>query len=124
MNVQLPVQGIVEFPFRGFLYFCNGHVYRAKSIVAYFVYKLVYKYDKTPDEIRTILRSCFDDVITFEQYEALDEDIKKQYTWFSIKKVKYVYKHSIVNIVKKMIALAADYDIHIEELIILKTSKN
>lgn len=117
VNVQFPVQGIEEL--EDWYYLCEGKVFSRRSIVAKIVYELVYKQGKTPDDVRTILgRYC--EVLTEEQFEALDQEDKDSYKVFSIKRVKYPYKGLSG---KKLLAFAEENGIHIEDLVIHKSSK-
>lgn len=112
VNVQLPVQGIEEL--EDWYYLCEGKVYSHRSIVAKIVYELVYTQGKTPEDARTILgRYC--EVLTEEQFEAVDQEEKDSYNVFSIKRVKYPYK-GISG--KKLYALAEENGIPIEDLVI------
>lgn len=117
VNVQMPVQGIEELEY-GY-YLCEGKVYSRRSVVAKLVYELVYTQGKSPDDVRTILgRYC--EILTEEQFAALDQEGKDSYKVFSIKRVKYPYKGLSG---KKILALAEENGIHIEDLVIHKSSK-
>jgi len=116
-NVKMPVQGIEELEY-GY-YLCEGKVYSRRSVAAKLVYELVYTQGKSPDDVRTILgRYC--EILTEEQFAALDQEGKDSYKVFSIKRVKYPYKGLSG---KKILALAEENGIHIEDLVIHKSSK-
>ena len=116
--VQLPVENI-EYLVRKH-YICNGEVYSYQAIIAYIVYRMVYTHEKTPDEVREILRSHGMVVLTYEQYEQLDQSARNQYRVFSIKRVKYPYeKHSLRD--DDLIELAAEYGLHVENLILSRS---
>ena len=112
VNVQLPVQGLEELEY-GY-YFCEGKVYSRRTIVAKIVFELVYTQGKSPDDVRMILgRYC--EVLTEEQFEALDSEEQDLYKVFSIKRVKYPYKGLSG---KRVLALAEDNGIYVEDLVI------
>ncbi len=111
--VTLSVQGIKTLP--AWYCLCDGQVYTWRSIVDLFVYKLIYEQSKTEAEVRTILQSCCQDIISNEQFEELDQDEKEQYNSFSIKLVKYYYRNMSG---ENLINVAAQNDIRIENLVI------
>ena len=112
--VHLPVQGIKNLPLRYF--FFDGKVYSSKGALATIVYELVYHQGKTADDVRMILgRYC--EVLTEEQFEALNQDERDSYKVFSIKQVKYPYKGLSG---KDLLSLAAEIGLNIENLVISK----
>ena len=115
--VHLRIQGIKQL-FAGY-YLCNDLVYTRRTIVAKFVCELVYKQGKTEEEVRTILRSWCQDVLSHEQFEELNQEEKDQYNSFSIKRVKYHYRDMSV---EELIKVAAQNSIRIENLVIKKVS--
>lgn len=113
VNVQLPIQGIEDLC--DWYYLCDGQVYTKSSIVAKFVYNLVYGQGKTEADVRTILQSFCQDVLSNEQFEELDQDGKDQYESFSIKRVKYHFGKMSE---KDLIIVAAQNGVRIENLVI------
>ena len=112
--VHLPVQGIKNLPL--WYFFFDGKVYSSKGALATIVYELVYHQGKTADDVRMVLgRYC--EVLTEEQFEALNQDERDSYKVFSIKQVKYPYKGLSG---KDLLSLAAEIGLNIENLVISK----
>lgn len=113
-KINLPVQGIKRL--YHLYYVCNGKVYSRRGALAKIVYELVYYQGKTADDVRKILgRYC--EVLTEEQFEALNREDRDTFNVFSIKRVKYPYKGLSD---KDLLSLAAENGLHIENLVISK----
>ena len=121
VSVSVPARGIEELHVYDWTRkICDGGVYTLTSIVAKIVLELVYHHGKTPDDVRAILRSCCQEVLTREQYERLDEESKDMYRVFSIKRELYPYKKMTYRQLKQLFSVAAEYGIMVEDLVIKK----